>query len=241
MIKLFSFINYKMCNLIDFCIISINFFIFYKKLMIFSNIDFIDFLKIRLKRDLPGLDSQLKMAMKVNNRLFRKFIPTPDAKKSSVLVLLFGSDSLKILLTLRSSQLKHHNSQISFPGGRNEKSESAIEAAIRETYEETDVKIQTSQIIGSLSEFFVPPSNSLITPIVAYINSIEQFKANPDEVEEIFMVDLHKFIENDIIKTTMVNVDGYDVEAPYWDVHHKVPLWGATSMIISELIDLYRE
>lgn len=209
--------------------------------MKFSNISFVDFLKIRLKRELPGLNSQLKMAMKVNNKLFRKFIPTPDARRSSVLIVLHGNDSLNILLTLRSSKLKHHNNQISFPGGRNEKNEDSIAAAIRETYEETNLVISTSQIIGNLSEFFVPPSNSLIMPVLAYTSSVDNLVANPDEVEEIFSVSLHKFIEDEIIKTTNVNVDGYEVEAPYWDVHPDVPLWGATSMILSELIDLYKE
>ena len=219
----------------------LNFFNFYVNFMSFSNIAFIEFLKVRIKNELPGFNSHLKMAMKMNKRLFRKFIPTPNAKKSSVLILLSGNDNLQVLLTLRSSQLKHHNNQISFPGGRNENDESAIEAAIRETHEETDIKITPNEIIGSLSDFFVPPSNSLITPIIAYSKELAPFKANPDEVEEIFTVELHKFVENDILKTTMVNVDGFDVEAPYWDVHPNVPLWGATSMIISELIDLYKE
>lgn len=209
--------------------------------MKFSNISFVDFLKIRLKRDLPGLNSQLKMAMKVNNLLFRKFIPTPDARRSSVLIVLYGEDSLNILLTLRSSKLKHHNNQISFPGGRNEKNEDSITAAIRETYEETNLVIAPDQVIGNLSEFFVPPSNSLIMPVIAYTSKVENLIANPDEVEEIFSVSLHKFVEDEIIKITNVNVDGYDVEAPYWDVHSDVPLWGATSMILSELIDLYKE
>lgn len=209
--------------------------------MNFSNIGFIDFLRFRLKKELPGLNSQLKMAMKVNQKLFRKFIPTEDAKKSSVLILLTGKEYLQVVLTLRSKSLKHHNNQISFPGGRNEKGENNITAALRETLEETNISINENQILGNLTEFFVPPSNSLISPIIAYSEKIENYKPNPDEVEEIFFVDLQKFIEDKIIKTTSIKVDGYNVEAPYWDVHPEVPLWGATSMIISELIDLYKE
>ncbi len=209
--------------------------------MKFTNIGFIDFLKIRLKRELPGLNSQLKMAMKVNNKLFRKFIPTPDARKSSVLIVLSGEQSLQVMFTLRSQLLKHHNNQISFPGGRNENNENSIEAAIRETYEETFLTIESDQIIGFLTDFFVPPSNSLITPVIAYSKFLTDYKPNPDEVEEIFLVELHKFADPDIIKSTIVNVEGYEVEAPFWDVHPNVPLWGATSMILSELVDLYRE
>lgn len=241
MINLFSFITYKICNLIRFYIFCIIFLHYPLIFMIFPNIAFIDFLKFRLKRELPGLNSQLKMAMKVNQKLFRKFIPTSDAKKSSVLILLTGKENLQLVLTLRSKTLKHHNNQISFPGGRNEKDESSVKAAIRETFEEINISINEQQILGSLTEFFVPPSNSLITPIIAYIEKIDGLKANPDEVEEIFFVDLHKFLDDNIIKNTNINVDGYDVKAPYWDVHPKVPLWGATSMIISELIDLYKE
>ncbi|HRP02835.1 MAG TPA: CoA pyrophosphatase [Candidatus Kapabacteria bacterium] len=209
--------------------------------MLSSDIQFIDFLKLRLQEPLPGIDSQINMAMKVNNLLFRKFKPTQDAFQSSIMLLLSGKTQLSILFTLRSKNLRHHNNQISFPGGRNEKGEDSIEAAIRETYEETDIMVDKNQIIGKLSELFVPPSNSIITPIIAYTESIEHYRASPDEVEEIFFSDMITFTKNDIIQTTIKNIDGNEVVTPYWNVHNLVPLWGATAMILNELVDLYKE
>ncbi len=209
--------------------------------MNFHNFGYIEFLNKRLQNELPGISSHIKMAMKVDNHLFRKFNPSPNAKNSSVLILLIGNYSLSVLLTLRSSKLRHHNHQISFPGGRNEIGESNIDAAIRETYEETAISIDEGQIIGQLSDLYVPPSNSIITPIIASKDKLEIPKANPDEVEEIFTIDLHNLANDNNVKRTYIDIDGYKVDTPYWDVHPKVPLWGATSMILSELVDLYKE
>jgi len=203
--------------------------------------EFIKFLEHRLKKPLPGYQSQIKMAMKIENKLFRKFKRSITARNSAVMIVISGNNNLQLLLTLRSTSLRQHGNQISFPGGRCEPDETFIEAAIRETQEETGLIINKEQIIGELSELYVPPSDSLIKPIIAYIDQINHTTPNPDEVEEIFLVDLAKFTQSETLKWKKIKIEGYDVDTPYWDVHPSIPLWGATSMILSELKDIFLE
>lgn len=209
--------------------------------MPYNNIDFINFLKNRLKLELPGTCSHHKMAITVDGVHYRNFKKRIDSKDSSVMIILSGIEHLKVLFTLRSSKLRNHSNQISFPGGRNEINECAVDASKRETFEETGVVVKNEEILGELTQLFVAPSNSIITPIICYKPNIDKITINPDEVDEFFWVELDKFTENNIIKETLIELEGRQIDAPFWDVHNRIPLWGATSMIIAELVDLYKE
>jgi 8-oxo-dGTP pyrophosphatase MutT (NUDIX family) len=80
-------------------------------------------------------------------------------KSSSVLLLLFPENGiLKICLIKRPMHMKHHAGQIALPGGRVEKGETAIEAALRETNEEIGIDTSKIEILGSLSELYVEVS-----------------------------------------------------------------------------------
>ena len=144
-----------------------------------------------------------------------------------------------VLFTLRSSNLYSHRGQISFPGGRAERNENPVAAALRETWEETGIEAKDIRIIGKLSELYVPPSNAIITPIVGFINPLPLLKINSDEVETAFLIKLSSLIGT--VKREIWNFKGQDVDVPFWDVGQKVPLWGATSMILSELLGIYKE
>ncbi|MGQ9819054.1 MAG: NUDIX hydrolase [Candidatus Kapaibacteriales bacterium] len=197
-------------------------------------------LKELLKAKLPGHFAHRKMAPMLGGELYRTFTPTATATKSAVLVLIFGQqvDSLRLLLTLRSSNLPSHGNQISFPGGHCEPDESIIETAIRECMEETGISIGNEDIIGTLSELFVPPSDTIIHPVVAYVESITVEAMNEDEVAEIFTAPLSFFIDSKNVQKELWNFKGRNVEVPLWRVHPQIPLWGATAMIIAELTEL---
>ena len=60
-----------------------------------------------------------------------------------------NQSSIEIILTVRSKKLKTHSGQISFPGGKLDKSDNnLIECALRETYEEIGIE-KTKEIILS--------------------------------------------------------------------------------------------
>lgn len=200
-------------------------------------------IKERLKDKLPGIDAHLIMSPKNNKIPLRKFKPKPDAKKSAVLILLSENqeNKLQVLLTLRSENLSSHSSQISFPGGMSENNESPLETALRETYEEIGVEKDDIEHLGYLSHLYVPPSNFIIYPVVGWLKNDVEYNINPDEVAEVFNIIIDDIKTPTSIKFRKNIVQGMNLDVPYWDVHKKVPLWGATAMILSELIQILNE
>lgn len=208
------------------------------------------YLRTALKGSLPGIQAHKLMAPKAGEKFFRSFKVPKVYNKSSVMLILYNdNDSINnlpsILLTLRSSSLAHHSGQISFPGGRAENGEIPEETAIRETYEEIGIKQNELEIIGRLSELYVPPSNSLIIPVIAYYTgnnyNENSYLVNNDEVEEIFKVPAADFLNNDLIEKEIWELNGSQVEVPFYNIHRKIPLWGATAMIMSEFITIVKE
>lgn len=204
---------------------------------------FLGYLKHRLQQPLPGRNVQLKMAPEPvgNGGPTRKMDPTPHARQSSVLVLIYPNQEMKleILLTLRSSDIDH-GGQISFPGGRSEEDETAVETALREAREEVGVKPEEVEIIGQLTKLFVSHSNNDVTPIVGFMEKQPRLSLDPREVEEAFSVELDSLLGKKNLTVEDWDLREHTFKVPYWDVH-RVPLWGATAMMLSEFLELYRE
>ncbi len=207
--------------------------------------DFFKFLSARLNEDsLPGRTSQLKMAPtpKDNDNPTRKMEAPPKAKDSSVLVLLFPNEKqkLELVLTLRTAKI-NHGGQLSFPGGRAEQSESTVETALREAREEIGINPADVQIAGTLTTLYVAHSDNQVSPVVGFLNYTPELTLNPNEVDEAFSVELDSLLDK-----KNLTVEDWDLrpqatyKVPYWDVH-RVPLWGATAMMLNEFLELYRE
>lgn len=203
---------------------------------------FIDYLKNRLQQSLPGTGAQFKMAPKpVDGGPRRKTAAPDDARKSSVLILVYPNDEceLELLLTLRTSDIDH-GGQISFPGGRSEKGESAVDTALREAQEEVGIKPDDVEIIGRLTNLYVNHSNNQVTPIVGYLSDTPELSLDPREVEEAFSVELASLVHKKNLTVEDWELGSHSYKVPYWDVH-RVPLWGATAMMLNEFLEIYRE
>ena len=198
-----------------------------------------DFLNSRLKSDLPGAKAHIKMAPFGDLERLNNNIARPDAKHSAVLLLI--NEQMELLFTLRSSKLRKHSGQISFPGGRSEEGETYEETALRETEEEVGIKSSNIELLGRMSGLYVPPSNNIIQPIIGRIPNKIDLVLNPDEVDEAFYVPLESFLSEEKLKTKNTVYNGKPFAYPYWDVHHSVPLWGATAIVMSEFIYLVNE
>jgi 8-oxo-dGTP pyrophosphatase MutT (NUDIX family) len=202
----------------------------------------IDYLKDRLAQHLPGQNAQIEMAPRpVDGGELRDMNPPADVNQSSVLVLLFPNEDgeLELTLTLRTNDIDH-GGQISFPGGRADDQESSIETALREANEEIGIEPDEVAIIGTLSDLYVSNSKNLVTPVVGFMKARPDFKINPSEVEEVFAVELNSLLHKKNLTVEDWNLHTYTYKVPYWDVH-RVPLWGATAMMLNELLELIRE
>lgn len=204
---------------------------------------FVNYLKKRLQQPLPGRDVQLKMAPEPvgNDGPTRQMDPSKHARQSSVLVLIYPNEDmeLEILLTLRSSDIDH-GGQISFPGGRSEEGETAVETALREAREEVGINTEQVEIVGQLTKLYVQHSNNDVTPVVGYLEKQPALSLDTREVEEAFSVELDSLLGKKNLTVEDWNLRNLTFKVPYWDVH-RVPLWGATAMMLNEFLELYRE
>ncbi|MCF6358695.1 MAG: CoA pyrophosphatase [Draconibacterium sp.] len=157
-------------------------------------------------------------------------------KQSSVLLLLFEENGeLNACLIKRPAHMKYHAGQIAFPGGKIEKGETAIETALRETYEEIGIQSNEIEILGSLTEFYVEVSRFQIQPFVGWLQKKPEFIINYDEVEKTIFFPLKKF-----------KAPFNEIELETFSGKLKVPcikfdgeiIWGATAMILSEFTDI---
>lgn len=200
------------------------------------------YLKERSKSELPGQLAHMKMApMPLDSNYRYPNHNLENAHPSSVLALLYPDEeqNLNIILTLRTKTIRHAG-QISFPGGRSESGEKLIETALRETQEEVGISPEQIHIACSLSSFTLHKSENVITPFVGFLLERPQLDPNPYEVQEAFDCDLNVLMGDHCLKRKKWSLLDRDFEVPYWDIHD-VPLWGATAMMLSELLVLYEE
>jgi 8-oxo-dGTP pyrophosphatase MutT (NUDIX family) len=110
---------------------------------------------------------------------------------ASVLVPLVQRDAgVTVLLTQRTSHLRDHAGQISFPGGRAEASDAdAIDTALRETEEEVGLARRHVEVIGALPVYHTV-TNYDVTPIVALVHPPFELAIDAHEVAEAFEVPL---------------------------------------------------
>lgn len=203
------------------------------------------YLQHRLTDTLPGFEAQKRMAPVFEHGSYRSFQSPPTAKHSAVLLLLHPdkaqSDDISVLLTLRASSLIHHKGQWSLPGGRSEHGETYIQTALRETNEEVGINHDQIHILGELSELYTPPSNSAIHPIVGWCSNLPSLVLSQEEVDLAQSVAIDYLADGNNVRWETRRYNDYTMNTPQWSFHPTVPLWGATAIILAEMLFLYNE
>jgi 8-oxo-dGTP pyrophosphatase MutT (NUDIX family) len=136
-------------------------------------------------------------------------------------------DELTVLFTRRTSHLHDHAGQISFPGGRAEADESALDTALRETAEEIGLDPQRIEVLGTLSEYLTV-TGYRVTPVVGLVNPPFDLQPDTFEVAEIFEVPLAFFLDPANHQRNRVIAEGLErhyYAMPYGPYY----IWGATA------------
>jgi len=81
-------------------------------------------------------------------------------------------------------------------------------------------------------------TNVFVQPVIGVTN-VQKFDINPDEVAEVFTLPIKRLLTDKHFNLSDATIRGVEMEIPQWDIHPKVPLWGATAMMLSELVELY--
>lgn len=201
---------------------------------------FAEFLRWRLQQPLPGEVAHRMMAPAEEGR-DRPLRPLPGSYPSAVLVLLVELKAAPaVVLTLRSAQLRRHRGELSFPGGMSLPGEPPIVTALREGQEEIGVAPEQVEVLGVLTPVYVPSSHAAMVPVLGMLRW-GTFVPNCEEVEQVVPVQLELLRQGERLRVGFWERDGRRLRVPYWAIDAPVPLWGATAMVLSELLVLYEE
>lgn len=142
----------------------------------------------------------------------------------------------RLILTKRSSALKHHPGQIAFPGGKvDEGDRDVTHAALREAWEEIGLPQDLPEVIGQLPTHETV-TGFMVTPVVAVLRSDFDIRPEAGEVDEVFSVPL----------SHVLNPAHYIVESRRWRGtrrrYYTVPygpyyIWGATARMLRQFAD----
>jgi 8-oxo-dGTP pyrophosphatase MutT (NUDIX family) len=168
----------------------------------------------------------------------RPYLPADAAfaRPAAVLVIIhYHKDRPHVFLTKRSSSLKSHRGEISFPGGRYVESDGTLLAtALRETAEEVGIAFKIDQIIGCLSAVRTMTSNHFIVPFVTIQEMLPQYRISASEVEAVIDVPL---IET--LKSIEPDDEHYRLAKDAFKfTHGNNVIWGATARVLKQMHDI---
>ena len=164
--------------------------------------------------------------------------PLETARPSAVLVGLFEStNGVEAILTRRSQALTNHRGEISFPGGRRETGETAIDAALRETHEEIGIAPSEARIMGELNSMSTVVSNSHIVPIVASYANAPALRAVNSEVDRVFSVPLLELTRQDTYSQEHWVFSDREFQINFFYLDDET-VWGATARILFQVMML---
>lgn len=187
--------------------------------------------------DLPYFDAlQAQQRMAPMARAMQRPPERPGSPRmAAVLILLFpGDEGLQFVLTRRHDYPGVHGGQISLPGGQREGDESFDHAALRETHEEVGVPSGDVQLLGQISNVYIPPSDFFVYPYVGYTPSRPNWLPDVAEVAEVLEVSLYHLFDDRLKCSGEMTRNGMTFPIKYYALNGHV-VWGATAVMLSEL------
>jgi 8-oxo-dGTP pyrophosphatase MutT (NUDIX family) len=164
-----------------------------------------------------------------------------DCREAAVLVLLVPTEAgPSVVLTRRPDDIKDHAGQIAFPGGAREDGETFRDAAERECLEEIGVSSAEFDVLGELTPLYIPPSNFCVHPSVAACGSPVEYTLQREEVAEVFELPIDRLRDPAHQAREWRTYRGNRVAIPVYLIGGR-RIWGATAMILAELLDLFDE
>ena len=159
------------------------------------------------------------------------------ATAAAVLVPIVAHPAaFSVLFTQRTTHLKSHAGQVSFPGGRAEPGDATPEfTALREAQEEIGLAPEKTEVISRLPDYFTR-TGFRVTPVVGLLTPPLALEPDPREVEEVFEVPLAFLLDPHNHRRETREIQGRSVGYYVMRFEGRT-IWGATAGMI---VNLYR-
>lgn len=200
--------------------------------------EFLNKIQHSFGQSLPGIGSH-KLLAPGKRALERKEVVDIESYRDSAVAVVCYPYKGKVysILIQRPNYVGNHSGQVSFPGGKKDLIDTTLEqTARRETFEEIGWQLGESNLIGGLTELFIPVSKFIVKPHLYYCDEIQEFKPDNREVQEIFQFPVELLKDERILKYTNIKISSNQLlkDVPYFEINKHI-VWGATAIILSEL------
>lgn len=190
-----------------------------------------------LPPELVGLTSALSSDPEEIQRRVTHRRPTREGSRRASVLVMIGTEDFDITFTERAHTMRKHPGQISFPGGSLEPGEGAVEAALREAWEEIGLAPSRAQVMGRLPAAHVRASAFDVAAIVAAWDGEADNAVVPVDAAEVAAV--HRYRIEDLAdpsnRVTAVLPQGYS--GPAFTMG-EIFIWGFTAHLTDILLDL---
>jgi 8-oxo-dGTP pyrophosphatase MutT (NUDIX family) len=144
------------------------------------------------------------------------------------------AEGLAVLFTQRTTALRRHSGQVSFPGGRAEPGDANPEhTALREAEEEIGLPASRVEVLARLPEYFTR-TGFRVTPVVGLIQPPLELVPDSREVDEVFEVPLAFVLDPANHRRASRELNGRAL-AYYVIEHQGRTIWGATAGMLVNL------
>lgn len=175
----------------------------------------------------------------------RHTLAIPDFRSAAVLVAVTTGPQPALILTQRGATLPTHQGQIAFPGGKLEPGEDAVQAALREAFEEVNLEPSAVRVLGLMHDVWTPQGFQ-VTPVLAVIAPEASLEPQLGEVAALLRVpiaDLRRITPRRELRLEPPQGGRWPVgvEKPRQLLHYDwqgVDIWGMTAFVIEELLTI---
>ncbi|MBB1244044.1 CoA pyrophosphatase [Streptomyces durbertensis] len=204
---------------------------------------------------LPGwLAPVAEAAGRLRPEQLTRFLPPSRGGRQSAVLVLFGDAAAQpagrvpggetppdpyLLLMERSSTLRSHAGQPSFPGGAldaedgDPEGDGPLRAALREAEEETGLDPSGVRVFGVLPKLYIPVSGFVVTPVLGWWHEPTPVAAvDSGETARVFTVPVAE-LTDPVNRGTAVHPSGY--RGPCFLVDGAL-VWGFTAGVIDRIL-----
>ncbi len=178
-----------------------------------------------------------KLRTSTRDDLTRSGPPETGSREAAVLVLVGESAAgPDVLLTQRSSTMRSHRGQVSFPGGSTDPDDGgSIGTALREAEEEVGLDPHAVHPLSVMPDLYIPRSGFAVVPVLAWADGdYEVHVREPAEVARVERIPIEALVDpaNRFIVTHPMGYrgPGFEVDGLF--------IWGFTAGVLDRLLDM---